>query len=208
MNTVLARIISIVFHPLLITTYLFALLAFMFPASLYPITPGSRNSFIVSVFLITFLLPVINIWLFKLLGVVKSMTMEDRADRVKPFLLITVIYGVLTWMLYARSNFSIGDNLFNLLLIIDALILFSFIITLFYKASVHSIGIWGAIGILLPLNRVIEDHSIFIATLVALVLAGLVMSARLQLNAHTPREVLVGALAGFSIGFFGMLILF
>jgi membrane-associated phospholipid phosphatase len=70
------------------------------------------------------------------------------------------------------------------------------------------VGIWGVIGILLPLNKVIDDYAIFVVTLVALVLAGLVMSARLQLNAHTPREVLVGAVAGFSIGFFGMLILF
>lgn len=189
-------------------TYIITLLAFLFPASLYPITPGSRNSFLLLLFLMTFLLPAVNIGLFRLLGVVKSVSMEEREDRIKPFLLITLLYGVFTWMLHSKSNFSIGDNLFNLLLIIDALVLFSFLITLFYKVSIHSVGIWGVIGILLPLNKVIEDYAIFVVTLIALVLAGLVMSARLQLNAHTPREVLVGAVAGFSIGFFGMLLLF
>ncbi len=203
-----AKVISVLLHPLLMATYIITLLAFLFPASLYPITPGSRNSFLLLLFLMTFLLPAVNIGLFRLVGVVKSVSMEDREDRIKPFLLITILYGVFTWMLHSKSNFSIGDNLFNLLLIIDALVLVSFLITLFHKASIHSVGIWGVIGILLPLNKVIDDYAIFVVTLVALVLAGLVMSARLQLNAHTPREVLVGAVAGFSIGFFGMLILF
>lgn len=204
----MAKVVSVLLHPLLMPTYLFALLAFLFPASLYPITPGSRNAFLVLLFLMTFLLPAVNIGLFKLLGVVKSISMQEREDRIKPFLLITLLYVVFTGMLHMKSGLSIGDNLFNLLLIIDVLVVFSLLITFFYKASIHSVGIWGVIGILLPLNKVIDDSAIFVVTLVALVLAGLVMSARLQMNAHTPREVLVGAVAGFSIGFFGMLLLF
>lgn len=189
-------------------TYLFTLLAFLFPASLYPITPSSRIWFLGFLFMITFLLPVIIIGFFRAFGVVKSMSMDDREERIKPFIFITVLYLFFTWLLFQRNGFRFGDNLFNLLVIIDGLVLFSLLITFFYKASIHSMGIWGVIGILLPLNKVIDDYAIFVVTLVALVLAGLVMSARLQLNAHTPREVMVGALAGFSIGFFGMLLLF
>ena len=40
------------------------------------------------------------------------------------------------------------------------------------------------------------------------VLAGLVMSARLYLQAHTLREVGYGAAVGFLVGFFGMILLF
>lgn len=207
MNSV-AKVISVLLHPLLMPTYLFTLLAFLFPASLYPITPSSRIGFLGFLFMITFLLPVINIGFFRAFGVVKSMAMEDREERIKPFIFITVLYLFFTWLLFQRNGFRFGDNLFNLLIIIDGLVLFSLLITFFYKASIHSVGIWGVIGILLPLNKVIDDYAIFVVTLVALVLAGLVMSARLQLNAHTPREVLVGAVSGFSIGFFGMLLLF
>lgn len=204
----MAKVISVLLHPLLMPTYLFTLLAFLFPASLYPITPSSRIWFLGILFMITFLLPVINIGFFRAFGVVKSMSMADREERIKPFIFITVLYLFFTWLLFQRNGFRFGDNLFNLLIIIDGLVLFSLLITFFYKASIHSVGIWGVIGILLPLNKVIDDSAIFVVTLVALVLAGLVMSARLQLNAHTPREVLVGAVSGFSIGFFGMLLLF
>jgi membrane-associated phospholipid phosphatase len=80
--------------------------------------------------------------------------------------------------------------------------------TLFYKVSIHTLGVTGILGILLPLNKVAENNSLFIPTLVLIVIAGLVMSARLQLNSHTPREVLIGAVTGFAVGFFGMIILF
>lgn len=134
--------------------------------------------------------------------------MPEREERIKPFLLIVMLYAVFTYLLYSKTRLGIGDNLFNLILIIDALVLASFVITFFYKVSIHSLGVWGVIGMLLPLNKVAEDGSLFMPTLVAVVLAGLIMSARLQLNAHTPREVLIGSLTGLSIGFFGILILF
>jgi len=204
---ILARFVSVILHPLMMATYLFTLLALVSPSILYS-SVLSINPFIILLFLMTFLLPAVNIGMFRLLGVIKDVSMENRAERIKPFLMIGLLYALFTYMLSVKFKISLGDNVFNLLLIINALVLFSLLITFFYKASIHSLGIWGVIGILLPLNKVIDDNAIFIATLVALLLAGIIMSARLHLNAHTPREVLVGSVAGFSIGFFGMLILF
>ncbi len=80
-------------------------------------------------------------------------------------------------------------------------------ITLFYKVSIHSAAIWGIVGILLPLNKV-ADGLLLIPTIILIVAAGLVMSSRLMLNAHTPREVLVGSLLGFGVGFVGIAVLF
>ncbi len=101
-----------------------------------------------------------------------------------------------------------NDNFIKVLVIIDALIMASTVATFFYKVSVHSLAICGLVGILLPLNKIAEENTIFYATLALIVLAGVVMSARLQLNAHTPREVLVGSVLGFTTSFAGMLILF
>jgi len=81
-------------------------------------------------------------------------------------------------------------------------------ITFFYKLSIHSLAIWGAVGILLPMNKISEVNGLLVPTAFVIVIAGLVMSARLALNSHTPREVLVGSVSGFAIGFFGMIILF
>ena len=72
------------------------------------------------------------------------------------------------------------------MLSVDALVIVATLVTIFYKVSVHSMSIWGFIGIILPLNKVSEDGALFYPTLALIVLAGLVMTARLQLNAHTP----------------------
>lgn len=189
-------------------TYLIGLFSFVFPAAIFPVKVESRVAFLVPLFLLTFVLPAVNIVFFKVFGVITSWSMESHADRIKPFLLITLLYGLFTLLLYYKTGLKMGDNLFNLILVIDALVLCSFFVTIFYKVSVHSLAIWGAIGILLPLNKVADGGSLFAPTLAAIVLAGLVMSARLQLNAHSPREVLVGSVAGFAVGFFSMIILF
>lgn len=134
--------------------------------------------------------------------------MISREERVTPFLFITLLYLAGTFMFYYKTRIGLQDNVFKLLLVVDALVLVSFFITLVYKASIHSLAVSGVLGILLPLTKAAEDGSLFIPFLIALLVAGAIMSARLQLNAHTPRQILVGAIAGFTTAFTAMLILF
>ena len=94
------------------------------------------------------------------------------------------------------------------MLIITCMVVISLIITLFYKISIHSLAMCGAIGILLPLNKVAEQVDLLWPTVMVIVMAGVVMSARLLIGAHTPREVMYGSLVGFLIGFSGMILLF
>jgi hypothetical protein len=205
---ILARVISIVFHPLLMATYLLGLLLFFLPAALYPITIASQWSFLLLIFIMTFVLPAINISLLRILGTITSFTMIERHERIRPFFLITIIYCFVTYIFLWKTGISTDDNIFKLLLIIDCLVIAATVITFFYKISVHSIGIMGILGIIIPLNRLAENNALFIPTLAIIVIAGLVMSARLQLNSHSSREVWWGALTGFSLGFLGMMIFF
>ena len=93
-------------------------------------------------------------------------------------------------------------------MILDALILVSTITTLFYKASIHSLAMWGLVGMLIALNAVTEDGSLFYPLIGAIVLTGVVMSARLQLQAHTLREIIVGSVLGLVTSVVGVMILF
>jgi membrane-associated phospholipid phosphatase len=205
---VLARIISYVFHPLLMGTYLFALMALLLPVALYPINSDSQLLFVGVYCVMSFILPILMISMLKVFGSVKSFTMENRQERVFPFIMILVLYLTFTYMLTFKNKIGFEDNLFKFVLIIDALVLVSTLITLFYKVSVHAIGIAGLAGILLPLNQQSDNELLLWVTIGVVVLAGVVMSARLQLNAHTPRQILVGALTGLLIGFFGVTFLF
>lgn len=206
--TVLARIISVIFHPLLLATYLFGLLTFVLPAALDPLKEEGHLNFIFLIFCVTFLFPALNVGIFKTFGSIKTLAMKERQERIIPFSFITILYVVVTYLFYTRTRIGLNDNLLKFLIIIDALVLVATVVTYFYKVSVHSMGICGMIGILLPLNKISEDGALFYPTLATIVLAGGVMSARLQLNAHTPREVMIGGVLGFTTSFLLMFFLF
>lgn len=204
----LARIISILFHPLLLATYMFALFSLVLPTGLDPLKDDGHWNFVFLIFCVTFLLPALNIGIFKTFGSIKSLAMEERQERIIPFSFITILYCVVTYLFYSRTRVSLDDNLLKFLLIVDVLVLIATIVTIFYKISVHSMAIWGLIGILLPLNKVSEDGALFLPTILSIIIAGVVMTSRLQLNAHTPREVMVGSMLGFGATFGSMVLLF
>ncbi len=204
----LARIVSLVFHPLLLATYLFTLFIFLFPAALEPLKAEGHLTFLFLIFCVTFVLPALNVGMFRMMGTIKSLEMKERKERIIPFIFITVLYIALTYLFYTKPRIGFHDNLLKFMIIIDALVLTATLTTFFYKVSVHSLAAWGLIGILIPLNKVLEDNTLFYPTLFVIVLTGLVMSARLKLNAHSPREVFVGSVLGFATGFVGMVILF
>lgn len=199
----MARIISVVFHPLLMTTYLFLLLTYFLPVVLQPARPSLW--IILLIFVTTFALPAVNFLMLRLTGSINDLTMPHRGQRILPFIFISVIYVFVTLMFYWKFPIP---NLLRLMVIVSSMVVFATLVTFFYKISVHSLAMWGAIGMMLPLNKVSEENTLLIPTILVIIVAGLVMSSRLALNAHHPREILAGSLAGFAIGFFGMILLF
>ena len=195
--------ISVVFHPLLMTTYFFLLVAYFLPVVLQPAQPSLW--IILLIFVTTFALPAVNFLMLRLTGSIRDLNMPNRHQRILPFIFISAIYVFVTVMFYWKFPIP---NLVRLMAIISLMVVISTVITLFYKISVHGLAIWGMVGMLLPMNKVSEIKSLLVPTVILIVIAGLVMSSRLALNAHTPREVMAGSVMGFAIGFFGMIILF
>lgn len=189
-------------------TYLCGILMIAMPSTLAPIRQEVFSGFLALIFLVTFILPVINIFIFKIFGTIGSLVMENRRDRVVPFIFISILYGVMTYLFQTKFNIGFNESFFRFLLIIDLLVLLSAMLTFFYRVSIHSISVCGMLGVLIPLCKASEESLLLYSTVGLIVLAGLVMSSRLQLNSHTPREVMVGAVVGYSAAFFSMLVLF
>ena len=196
----LARAISFVFHPLFLATYLFVVFAFYFPQGFEPVDEEYTWRFILVMFGFTFVLPSLVIGILRTMGLVDSLAMKSRRERIIPFVVISMVYVVATSMFYMQNRVNMNDNFFKFLLVIDALVIVSTIVTFFFKISVHSIGVWGFIGILYSLNQVVDNGTLFYPVLVAIVVAGIVMSARLKLNVHTLVEVFSGAAVGLATG--------
>lgn len=203
--TALAHFVSIIFHPLLLSTYMVWVLGWFFPGLLMVnrevLLPVSGF-----VFLVTGILPALNLLMFRYFGTITSYFLSDHRQRIIPFFFIALIYMLVTALFYFKLPLS--DNFIKLMIIVTVMVVASAIITVFYKVSVHSLGIWGCVGMMLPLNKAVEDGAMLWPTCIAIIIAGLVMWARLLLNVHVPRQVLVGSLVGLAIGFAGMISLF
>lgn len=200
----LAQVLSFVFHPLLLSTYQVVLLGAFFPAMVMG-PQGHAWSILAFVFIVTFLFPALMLLMLRSFRAIDSLTLQNRQQRIFPFSVITIIYGAVAMLFY---NMLPLPDLNKLMLIVFALVLASLLITFFFKISIHSIAVAGAVGILVQLNKAMEEPRLLVPTAGLIVLAGLVMSARLVLGAHTLREVLQGALVGFVIGYSGVMVLF
>lgn len=203
-----ARVVSVIFHPLFMPTYFFTLLAWALPTSLEPITQVVQPKFLLFLFIVTALLPLLNVAIFKAFGTIQNFAMPDRKERLMPFVFISAIYVAVTVLFYRQLGMNLNDNLLKLIIIIDLLVIAATVATFFFRVSVHCISVWGLIGIIVPLNKITEVKTLFYPTLGIIVLAGVIMSARLAVGAHTSREVMWGSVLGLVTGISGMLILF
>jgi len=143
--------------------------------------------------------------MLKAFGTISSLEMESRRERIVPFLMITIFYAVVCGMFFYKVSVNVNFN--KMMMIVTAMTAVATIVTFFFKISVHSLAMGGAIGIIMPLNKV-ADGELLYPVVAMIFLTGVVMSARLYLQAHTVREVGYGAAVGFMVGFFGMVLLF
>lgn len=198
----LSRIISTLFHPLLIPTLGLFLIFNVGGHFAYMPFEHQRIVYLI-VFLSTCILPLSLIPLFLLLGVIKSIYMEERRERLMP-VAFTGLFYLLGYYFLARfpvvPSFIQGFMLATLLTIIVAML-----ITFIWKISMHMIGIGGLAGALLALSMRFGLDIWVVFSLIVLI-SGLLGSSRLYLNSHTPLQVHVGFFLGFIIVFFGILL--
>ncbi len=198
----LALFISVLFHPLLLTTLLTGTLYLYLPEVIRPAEPAMIRQVMILISTLTFVIPVCSLLVMKLLGSIQDLHMRNRKERFMPFFFIGCYYAVSTYLFMTRLPFS--DVLLMIFSGVTLVIFVASFITLFMKVSVHAMGIWGIVGFLLGLHLRIPIAGLFIPMIVSLLIAGLVTSSRLLLNEHSPGEVYTGAVTGFAICFLAM----
>ncbi len=150
-------------------------------------------------FIMTFLIPVLSISTLKMFGLIPDFKLEDRKYRVLPFVFTSCFYIVTTYAFYSKIHVNL---ILDLLICISLLLLVLTAITYFWKISIHSATMGGVAGFLLALQLLYPTPSFMYPLAIVLVTGGLVMSARLYLQAHTPSQVYAGAIVGFAICYF------
>jgi membrane-associated phospholipid phosphatase len=201
----LSLAISIVFHPLLLPTYIFILIGYFSPLAISPLNTLEGRRFLIGlIFLSTFFMPFLLLTLYIMIQnsnwSVKNFFMENSRDRVFPLLLIGSFYSILIY--FIRITPQLNEVIFTVMTSLMVTTLIIALISNFWKISAHAVGISGMIGILAIINNKIPDASLFYPLMALILLAGFLLSARLYLNAHNPLQILGGTVLGLTISGF------
>lgn len=150
------------------------------------------------VFVTTFLIPALTVVMFKITKVIKDLHMKNRKDRLLPFLFISIFYLIVSFMLDGQQWMT--PLLQITFLAITTVVVITNGITFKWKISAHAAGVFGTLGFILALQFMFPStNQLLMPLLLIITLCGVVSWARLYLNAHTPKEVLAGALLGFIV---------
>ncbi|TAH22482.1 MAG: hypothetical protein EAZ08_00995 [Cytophagales bacterium] len=196
MHQKIAKIISAVLHPALIPTYLFAFL--LFDTSIVPYHEH-KWMLLGIVFLFTFVFPVLSFFSFLKAKIISAIDIPNREERIKPFLLMSLLYVFITYLFFRLS--PIFDVLTLMMLGISFVLVLVTLITFVHKISVHAAGVSGGLGTLLGLQYKYAHEDFLYPVLFFVLLTGIVMSARLSLKAHTLSELMNGFSLGLLITF-------
>jgi hypothetical protein len=189
-----AKIISISFHPLLMPVY--GLLVIFFAPTLFWYLPLRVKEILFFIFLINnVLIPVSLMPFLRYRNLISSWMIEERSERVIPLLIVSLLYSVTSYIMF-KLQIPVFVKAYTYSLALLAMVLF--IINLKWKISLHSAG-GGALTAVIFVLSVKMGVPLPVQTATALILSGIVMSARLKMNSHEPGQVYVGFITGFII---------
>jgi hypothetical protein len=190
-----ARVISYVFHPLLVPTYAMLIIFNINSHYVHALPFNYRMILLGFVSLFTFLLPSIALFFMVKLKLVHSLEMHSRKERPAALLLVALFfYGT-----YYIFNQLPVNKIFTVFMIGATLsVLISLLINYFYKISLHMMALGALLATLVGFSFLIHQDIRLYLFLVILI-AGITGTARLKLNAHTPSQVYTGFLLGASV---------
>ncbi|HCY22728.1 MAG TPA: hypothetical protein DHV29_04495 [Bacteroidales bacterium] len=161
--------------------------------------PEAIRIIVLIVLIFTLAIPALIFVASRYLGVVDSLEMEAKQERI---FAITVL-GVSSWFCWRiLANYDLPAYYTDFLLLIFTASAFGLIISFFKKFSLHIFG-WSVIVV--SLAWYIFSWQCFSVLFIALAVAltGVVAWSRLKLNAHTPGEIYLG----FALGLLPVVVL-
>jgi hypothetical protein len=181
---------SYVFHPIFIPVM--ATLFYLFYNGTEFVTQEKLFVFF-QIIIVTVFIPVLVFLLLRATGNVDSVMVSKVSQRKIPlllhcFLIILLVRKSITIDRYPELHFFLLGGLLSSLLAL--ILLFGNI-----KASLHMIGMSSLTVFIIGLSMHLQIQSTFIIAMLIL-LNGIVASSRLEMNAHTNKELIIGFILG------------
>lgn len=186
----ISRIVSVVFTPFIVP---FGAFLFLFLFSFLNIMPVQYKLVVLGfICCFTILIPVLLIYIYGRIQNISMQQLGEQKMRLMPYLLTAIPYFFCIPMMPRLNIPSYMSGI--LLATLIALLLFTFI-NLRWKISTHAGGMGIAVGTIVSLSTMLSYNPLKWLCL-AILVAGMVGSARIILGKHTLSQIL----GGFTIG--------
>lgn len=162
---------------------------------------------LIFIFATAVFIPIVSILMMKETGLINSLRMKERTERIGPLIVTSIAYLWLFLNIRTHDNFPAAFSAFILGALISLFL--AFFINNFSKISLHAVGMGGlliavsnviftsqrAYAVITIGENVISIHNLFLLALLVLII-GVVLSSRLFLKAHQLKDVAGGLLVG------------
>ncbi|MDZ4844264.1 MAG: hypothetical protein SH857_01800 [Chitinophagales bacterium] len=189
----IATFFSVLFHPLFFPTYAILFVNWVSPYQLAGLDQPSKLKLFATIILNTTFFPLMTVFIMKKLGMVKSIFLREREERIIPLIAIGMFYF---WSFVVIKNLEINTFITTLFLGASIAVFACFFLNLFFKISIHTIGA-GAFFAMALLLAFASSYNLEVPILVILIFAGLLGSSRWYLGEHGGVEIFSGYVVGF-----------
>jgi len=188
-----ARFFSYLLHPIFLPAYVSVYFTLLHPLLFVGFSHEERLKTILIVFLNTTAFPLITVLLLKALGFVSSIQLVTQKDRIIPYIASGIFYFWAYTVFKEQTDYPVILSVFLLGIFLSSSA--ALLANIYYKVSMHAIGMGGVAGIFLILffqNNLLPGWPLSAAFL----LSGIVGTARLILKSHSAFDIY----SGFFIG--------
>lgn len=192
-----ANIVSYLFHPVWLPTVSFAFLLGLCDGGMN-FTLAGKLWLLLYVFVITLIVPLLILGYLKYFKYISDFTLPTQKERITPLIASAFLQCFVGYVFSEKTeSLELGALFYTFGFLSVGLLLVNF----FMQVSLHAAGATVLVGVIFWSESICQTEVKFFLLMVTFLAAGLVMHARLKLNAHTPAEIWLGALLGLSGSF-------
>lgn len=189
-----AIVLSYVFHPIFIPLYAAVFIVYIHPSYFSGFSAASKLKTILILMQNAVFYPLFCVLLLKGVGFIQSVFLRTQRDRIIPYIAAGIFFFWAFLVFKQQPAFPriLPSFVLGVFLASSAALLAN----IYFKISMHAIGLGGLVGIFM----LIANTNSMLMTwplAAALLITGLVCSARLLITDHTPKDIYSGLIIGW-----------
>ena len=178
-SRVYAAVFSYIFHPVFIPLYVCGFLLYIHPSAFSGFSDLEKKQTMLIVILNLAFFPLISVLLLRAVGFISSIYLQSQRDRIIPYIAAGIFYFWAYTVFKQQPQYPLIITSFILGIFLASSV--ALIANIYFKISMHAIGMGGWIGIFLVIfksNAMLMSWPLAIVVLIT----GLVCSARLLIS--------------------------